>query len=315
MVFLLDKIKIFLSAGSKHIIEDIPSSVVAQVEQEGFVLVDEYISCRMQGFYRNYVFRRVHKGGSERTCDAYYKELEGTVYIGVKHNSYKEAGEGFKKVCIEYNPQKVDFPIALRMYFSVMKYKYCSVKKCDIAIDFENRTLNDFSIATRRKIMYVGQANNLTRYIAPQDNHGRIKIYDKTKERCLHGEQIPQTVRLEITLKDPFYHEYEALDLREWTYLEDIAKRISEVSCVTDLPLLPSEEVNKAILYLLSKVSDLEREEAYSLMSHNSAAKYRKQIRKTDFMPIQVDIVDFAQKTSVQIWQAITDTCGIVRFV
>lgn len=312
MKYLIDKIKIFLM--SRLEVENISDETLEDLQKEGFVLQEKFLSLRMMGFFSNYVFKQgkryINDDGET------VEELgEGTIFVGFKQNTYKDAAEGFKRICVEFNPQKVEFPLSLKMFFNSIGARYSSVSSCDVAFDFPGKKLDDVYVSTKRKVMYVGQANNLTRYIAPQDTNGRIKIYDKKIERSLHGEDIDQKVRVEVTMKNFNYHECDALSLCEWHYLQDIQSRLSEVHLSTNFPLLPSDDVNPAIMYLLSHVSEIEREEALHLMSKATAAKYRKQVLKTDFEPLTLDIIDFAQKTSVDIWECVHKVTGIIRLV
>lgn len=298
MNYLLDKIKICLSA--REPIYNFSSAALVQIEQESELrLAEEYYSSRMMGFRQNYLF----KDGDE-----------GTIFIGFCRNTYKEQSEGLKKVCVEFNPQKVKVPLVLKRWFGDLSCKYSSVLSCDVAMDF-HLSLDQVRVQTKKKLMFVGHSNNLTRYIAPQEANNRIKIYDKRQERVESNKQdfvgsSPLT-RVEISLKNPTFHESGFLTTADICYLNEIVKSVGEVYIPRKMPLLRTaleEKYGKydpALCYLLEHADNTTQLQALSLLSVNTRAKYKAWLSSGDYAPIDVDLYRFASDVGKQLLECI----------
>lgn len=287
---ILDKITIILRSKAKEYMKSLSAGCLNQIYKMNYVLREDYMSSGMMFFRQNYVFT---KG-------------EGTIYLGFCLNTYKECAQGLRKVKIEWNPQKIDIPTPLMWFLQNNGYVFESVKSIDIAFDFYNSRLSDFTINTTKSVMYVGTHSNLTRYISPKEKHGRVKIYDKTRERSVRGLEYDfNVVRVEITCKDPQFFELDFIDDTGWNYLEDIAKRLSEISRTKRKNDQIPSDLNEAMVYLLESVSALEREHAFHKMSSRTAAKYRAYFKGVVSAPLEVNLVELHKTISNQIRQCI----------
>lgn len=277
------------------------------MEKEGYYLKEEYVSSKMMGFLYNYLFKADITGSKDKS----------TIYIGISRNTYQECGQGLYISCVDYNPQKTKVPQCLVNYFAVNGFRYQSVNKCDVAMDFEGYKPEDTFISTRHKIMLVGTPDNLTRYCRPSDSHLRIKIYDKKKERAIFGESISQRLRIEITLKKPVFHESE-LDIND-LYLLEIKDALSEVSIITDYDRAYLVEkygkYDDSMLYLLSVCDQTICEGALNKMSSATKAKYRAYLKEVKNKPISIDIVQFYTQIGTQLREAIEQVLVAVKYL
>ena len=73
---------------------------------------------------------------------------------------------------------------------------------CDLAYDVLNVDIKSVLLDTTCDVMTYGKTHNATYYIAPkEDQSGRVKVYQKDKEREQVGEEKEKTLRIEISLK------------------------------------------------------------------------------------------------------------------
>jgi len=133
---------------------------------------------------------------------------EQTIYIGCQHNS--EQPTDLKcGVVIEYNPNKLGFDNKyldrLLMLFSKTEPV---VQKIDVAVDFHKVNIDLITIlkGNKRKIITLDYgADDKTFYLGESGQNGRVKVYNKAKERSKKrkGYQVPYDdwTRYEITLK------------------------------------------------------------------------------------------------------------------
>lgn len=310
MNYLLDKIKICLTA--REAISNFPTLALMQIEQDGGLAVaEEYMSGKMMGYRQNYVFKPVG-------------QKEGAIYIGLQCNTYKEHSEGLKKVVVEWNPNKVAIPLILKWWLSELGCRYSEVLSCDVAIDL-HFPLDQVRIKTNKKMMFVGQSNNLTRYVAPQEAHNRIKIYDKIKERQRIEKQdissLSPLTRVEISLKKPLFHEHPFLDTTDMLYLRETCSALSEIFIPVAMPMKREKLVEKygrydpALCYLLENADEQHRLQALSLLSEATRAKYRAWLASGDYEPLPVNHFHFANDVGRQILQAIYSVCSRVNFI
>lgn len=308
MNYLLDKIKICLFA--KKGIVNLPDIAIMQIEQNSNLrLVEQYHSTRMMGYFENYLFK---------------DDGEGTVFVGLRRNTYKEQSYGDKECCIEFNPQKVQIPLILKQWIGDLRLSYSSVLSCDVAIDFPY-TLDQIRVQTKKRLMFVGNSNNLTRYIAPQEAHNRIKIYDKRQERLKVQKQavldVSPLTRVEITLKHPSFFESGFLSTSDMEYLTETQKALGEILVPRSMPLLRSSLEEKygkfdpALCYLLENADSTTQLQALSLLSINARTKYKAWLSSGDYAPFDMDIWRFSQDVGRQILRCIYDATPLVNLM
>lgn len=267
---------------------------------------DKFETMKIGSYRYNYVFNHLNKETGEIE--------EGALYIGISCNS--PAGSEQSNRCrmkLEWNPQKITPPQALRnwMMSDALKMQYHKVQKCDIALDFKGLDLSKLRYNTLGDTMVYGSKTEKTYYLRPAAQHGRVKIYDKTKERAKLGEIIPQTLRVEMTLHQPEYHENPEMLDKDWNYVDDVCRMFGEIQLPTKFATRQDDLVEKygrydpIYLWALKHATPEEQDELLSLMSVNTRGKYRAALISGDYRPIQLDPIMFADVTSRMINDAI----------
>lgn len=242
---------------------------------------DEFTTSKMLSYQSNYTFRE-------------YGKREGTIYIGLRRNDYTEVREGWKEICIEWNPNKTELPAALLEWLSYEDCKFMGVRSCDVAFDIAGIYPSDIRVFTRRN---VSTYNHSTIYIDPGSVHGEIKIYDKTKERKRMKEEIPQTTRIEIRIRNPKFMDSPADNMNKFdlAYIQDICERLAEIYIPTDFHTLTYDldekygKYDPATVYMLRQLSPEQQRHSLSLMSEKKAAKYRAVLKAGDIDRMDID--------------------------
>jgi hypothetical protein len=145
----------------------------------------KWISCRINDYYQNITF-----GNGE-----------GAVYVGWRHNSYRRNRDLANKLKIEFNPSKCHPEYKL---FDIFRNLFNNHRKkitmLDIAWDI---AVYKDSIIVKTKTGREEHRIKGSRYWGTQGSNGRLKIYDKKKEREKVGVKIDQTflTRIEYTWK------------------------------------------------------------------------------------------------------------------
>ena len=125
------------------------------------------------------------------------------------------------------------------------------------------------------------------------------------------GDEIPQTLRVEMTLHQPEFHEREVLYEKDWDYVEDVCRMFGEVQLPTKFATRQDDLVEKygkydeIYLWALKHATPEEQDELLALMSINTRAKYRAALMSGDYQSIQVDPMMFAEVVSRMINDAI----------
>ena len=188
---------------------------------------------------------------------------------------------------------------------------YHKVQKCDIALDFKGLDISALRYNTIGDTMVYGSKTEKTYYLRPAAKHGRVKIYDKTKERAKMGVDIPQTLRVEMTLHQPEFHEREVLYEKDWDYVEDVCRMFGEVQLPTKFVTRQDDLVEKygkydeIYLWALKHATPEEQDELLAKMCPNTRSKYRAALMSGDYQSIQVDPMMFAEVVSRMINDAI----------
>ena len=267
---------------------------------------EQFESLKIGGFRYNYVYKRLNQDNE--------KTDEGTIYIGIFQNNPAEGERSNRcKMKVEWNPQKVTPPQAFRnwMMREQLKMQYHKVQKCDIALDFKGLDLSHLRYNTIGDTMVYGSKTEKTYYLRPAAKHGRVKIYDKTKEREKVGETIPQTLRVEMTLHQPQFHEQNELLDKDWDYVEDICRMFGEVQLPTKFITRQDDleekygKYDEIYMWALKHATPEEQDELLSLMGKNARTKYRAALMSGDYQPIQVDPMMFAEVVSRMLNDAI----------
>ena len=267
---------------------------------------DKFETMKIGSYRYNYVYCHLNKETGEME--------EGALYIGISHNSPSGSEQSNRcKMKLEWNPQKVTPPRALRnwMMSDTLCMQYHKVQKCDVALDFKGLDLSSLRYNTLGDTMVYGSKTEKTYYLRPAAQHGRVKIYDKTKERAKLGEVIPQTLRVEMTLHQPEFHENVVIEDRDWKYIDEVCRMFGEIKLPTGFVTLQADLEEKygkfdpIYLFALKHATPEEQDEILSLMSVNTRAKYRAALCSGDYRPIQLDPMMFCDVLSRMINDAI----------
>ena len=191
------------------------------------------------------------------------------------------------------------------------------MQKSDIAFDFPDLKPSQVRFATRNQVMYIGEGDNMTAYISPKQQHLRIKVYDKTKERKRLGVIIPQTCRVEISLKNPNFQATEVNCGLDLEYMESIAKALAEIYIPSDLPRLLDNleerygKLDPAFCYLLDNVSPMQQLNAIGfLKSEHTKAKYRAYLKSGTYESFNLDELTLGNEIAKLLNSAIFELHG-----
>ena len=269
----LDKMAMIYKIGHKHEVVDFDSFDM-KMNETGYFIKEQFKSTRYGTYEKNYTYL---KSG----------EKEGSIYIGFNQNDPVRKKRYIK---IEYNPNKAELPYPVGSLINQLDCKFVKVQSIDIALDFDGLSLDDYRVNTRGDTMVYSSGINKTFYVRPK-GEGRIKIYDKTKERAKLGIEIPQTLRVELTMKEPDFFRYNTLGNAQLDYIRRYTGYLSEVSVRRRSAVLPACDIeyNKVILYLLNNVDQVTANNAIALMSVNKRSVYRDLMSHSEFEQIQID--------------------------
>ena len=271
-----------------------------------WVEAEKFETMKVGSYRYNYVFNHVDP-------DSGVVE-EGALFLGFSHNSPSGSEQANRcQLKVEWNPQKVTPPRALRnwMMNDTLRMQYHRVQKCDVALDFKGLDLSHLRYNTLGDTMVYGSKNEKTHYLRPAAQHGRIKIYDKKKERAKLGEVISQKLRVEMTLHQPTFHENPELYDQDWKYVEDVCRMFGEIQLPTRFVTRQDDLIEKygkydsIYMWALQHATPEEQDELLSMMSVNTRGKYRAALMSGDYRPIQVDPMMFAEVVSRMINDAV----------
>ena len=280
-----------------------------------WIEAEKYETMKIGSYRYNYVYNHLNKDTGEIE--------EGTLFIGISCNSPAGSEQANRcKIKVEWNPQKITPPRALRnwMMSDSLRMQYYKVQKCDIALDFRGLDLSSLRYDTQGDTMVYGSKTEKTYYLRPSAQHGRVKIYDKTKERAKLGEIIPQTLRVEMTLHQPEFHERAEIDSNEyvylstdkdWKYIEDVCRMFGEIKLPTRFVTMQYDleekygKYDEIYLWALKHATPEEQDELLSLMGSKARAKYRAALMSGDYRTIQIDPMMFYGVVSRMINDAI----------
>ena len=222
-------------------------------------------------------------------------EKEGVFFIAEYYNGdFREQASVPEKFILEYNPNKSGSRI-YEEFCSTFLFTFTEITSFDIAYDIPNANVNDVFINTRADVMTYGKTTNKTLYIAPkEDNSGRVKVYSKHIEREQKGIEIPDTLRIEATIK------CKGLD---FSFISLYGKTLEELD--KTLNHLNSVKIKKQAdtfcdwkVFALSRLSPEELQTALNMMSSTPRAKYRKLVCEDTYYTLGLDLMTFCTHIS-----------------
>ena len=151
--------------------------------------------------------------------------------------------------------------------------------------------------------MTYGKVNNKTIYIAPKEKEsGRVKVYTKNIERSTFDIDIPDTLRIEASIK------CKGLDFNTTCVYGKILEQLSRT-----VEHLNSVKIKKNIdclndwkAFALSRLSAEDFQKCLAMMSKNIRTKYRDEITSTTYYTLDLDIMTFVTHiaTALTPWKA-----------
>lgn len=243
-------------------------------------------------------YLKIGKGASEYHYNLHLESGAGGIIVSYKHNSiklhsakqylYDGTADYVYDVRVEYNPSKIigtskiNIVNAIQYYFGHHK---CYVTFMDLAIDIDKNkdTIIVCSKNGREENRYMG-----TRYYGQRGKDGRLKIYDKKKEREKAGEIITQNnlTRIEYSFK---------------------ADKPIPIDNLIFLTITPSQYYD---IYIVKNI-DIPIEVKCYLLAIQSGQAQIKQFTRTNQRKIKealasYDLIDFDQIIQAQ-WRDILD--------
>ncbi len=266
-----------------------------KMNRDGYAVKEKYNSNKYGAYQYNYTYIKTGYP-------------EGVIYIGFLRNDPVKTKNYIK---IEYNPNKTDLPCPISYCLYEWQCVLDKVQSIDIALDFDGLTYDDYRVNTRGDTMMYSSGVARTFYVRPK-GEGRVKIYDKTKERAKLGIEIPQTLRVEMTVKDPYFFCVRNICEGDILYVQKYVEYLSEISVRRRTAVLPNvdmdnpkEKYNEVILYLLNNVDQVTAQKAIGMMSVNYRTKYRRLMEHSEFEPIDINEITFIEVVSSMIRKAV----------
>lgn len=205
---------------------------------------------------------------------------------------YAQYGANFAwhyDICmVEYNPNKVRIPPPVVTFLSKYYAKVAEIVSLDVAFDFPNVPVSAFLFDCNgnNEVMTYGTVSSTpTRYLRPKANDGRVKIYDKGKERegKADEKEYKGVTRVEVT-----YHNVGFLVLgvynHDWGFhimqrLKEMLDDLNSVKVPGVFKNVPSSGLNAAFCNALDSFLELDRTdkalEVISYMGINQRKQYR----------------------------------------
>ena len=215
-------------------------------------------------------------------------EREGAFYVGEWYNGeIKEQREKPDLFVIEYNPNKSGVVI-FRDFCDNFIFKITEICYCDLAYDVPDVDIKSVLLDTTCDIMTYGKTHNATYYIAPkEDQSGRVKIYQKDKERKSVGEEKEKTLRIEISLKGKLLKCNLITDL-DREVLEKCVNRLNSVKIAVS-----AAESEDWKIFALSKLSPEDFQKCLGMMASQARRKYKNLSFGTRYDTLGIDIPTF----------------------
>ena len=234
-------------------------------------------------------------------------EDEGAVYVADWYNGdYQNPLGDPYLVLIEYNPNKPGAKIYdyLRQTFFL---KIVEIVSCDLAFDIIGASRSDVLVKTACDIMTYGKQSNNTLYIAPkQDQSGRVKVYQKDKERENNGVTIDKTLRIELTVKKDILSA--PCIVGSNAHYTDKAE-VALLRCCEHLNAVHIKTAAEATedwkVYALAHLSPEDLSQCLGLMSKATRGKYRDLATEVSYETLNID----ALTLWITLWHALERWC------
>lgn len=235
---------------------------------------------------------------SEKICigawrDMYWYEMDG--YESSFAFFYAQYGANYAwdyDICmVEYNPNKTRVPPNIVSFLVRYFAKVKEIVSIDVAFDFPNVPVTAFLFdcnGNTDTMTYGNVANTPTRYLRPKANDGRVKIYDKGKEREGKKDEndFKGVTRVEVT-----YHNvaFLVLNVYKHDWGHDIMNRLKSMLDDLNSVKVPgvfknvsSSGLNLATCYAIDTMLEDGRadraQQIVSFLAPNSRSKYRRYI-------------------------------------
>jgi hypothetical protein len=171
--------------------------------------VNYYNKTRLQDYYHNYKINESY----DLNLPVEFEETENgfsvgqnNFYLAFYHNN-EQRSKFRHNLVIEFNPNKCSIcdgllSVIINRFFNDLSE--IQLKSCDVAIDLFDIPIDNMvcSKGLKRSVYDFNTTKGRTLYIGERGSHGRIKIYDKAKER---GIKDKIWTRWEVTLKLDLY--------------------------------------------------------------------------------------------------------------
>ena len=218
-------------------------------------------------------------------------EKEGTFFICEWYNGdFKEQKQKPDAFMIEYNPNKSGARI-YKAFCDTFIFYLTEIVSFDIAYDVPNATANDVVLDTIADVMSYGKTYNKTLYIAPkEDKSGRVKVYSKHIEREKLGEDIPDTLRIEASIKCKGL-DFDTTHLFGDT-LEQLTKTVNHLNSVKIKRKATDNEDWK--IFALSCLSPEDFQKCLGMMAKQTRSNYRKSVEQASYYTLNLDVVTLA---------------------
>lgn len=199
-------------------------------------------------------------------------EEEGTFHIESFYNGdFKNSKMLPKAFQVEFNPNKRGLAV-WRSFCDHFSFTITQIKKFDIAYDLPGADWRDVYLDTKADVMKYGKTTRQTLYVAPKADNGRVKVYQKDKEREEHGQAMDKTLRIECTIrpedifKDGFYTDGKTIDCLATAVLHLNAVKIRKEI---------ADSGGDWKLFALARLSPEDLERALSMMAPQARRKYK----------------------------------------
>lgn len=206
------------------------------------------------------------------------EDNQGAIYLGFQNNGAKLNANNVYDMKIEFNPNKANE--CTHEVFSMLEGVICDkairLIDLDVAIDIPVHHTDVYAINTSGRTTTI---YDTTRYFGKARTDGRLKIYDKRKERKASGEEIDhELTRVEFTVR-PNEREgvgYQKLLSHVVSY--DKFYKIGSVSSVSDF------HTKCVLLAIMSRDNDL----TYKDVPWRERESLKKQLKDSN-QKLQVD--------------------------
>lgn len=232
---------------------------------------------------------------------------------------------------LEYNPNKQTVPDVIRQFLTANEAVVTEITSFDLAYDLRGTDSNYnqitvdsvvFDAPAQTQVMKWGTvAGDDTKYLRPKSQHGRVKVYDKEKERqnTPEAEQYKGVTRVEFSFSKCGYllaDEFPPMLFDR--YAKEIFDLIQQIRVCTRNPEnVNTEGMNGANVYAIQQFVRMGRAdhalEFIGKMAQNSRYKYRKWLRENYCTGIEPDAIEFLRWLQKALRQTIP--CGEIRSI